>query len=125
MEPDLIVDVDERDLILDAPEVESLAVDAEERDFILDAGESEFTAEFGAVGLPGPSNYALWLAEGNTGTLEDFLQAYANGAATQAQLALKADKADPSFTGMATFENVTVNGAAKINGASILDGGNF
>lgn len=126
-EADLIVDVDERDVILDSPEVEALAVDKDERDFILDASDSEFTADFGAVGLPGPSNYQLWLAAGNTGTVEDFLAA--GGGITSeylaAQLALKANTADPDFTGNAIFEQITVTGRANLNGGSILDGGNF
>lgn len=126
MEPDLIIDLDERDIILDAPEADALAVDADERDFILDAGDSEFTADFGAVGLPGPSTYSLWLAAGNVGTLDDFLAA-GGGITTailDAKLALKANKADPDFTGTATFENVNVTGSANLNTA-ILDGGNF
>lgn len=125
-EADLIIDVDERDIILDGPEADALAVDKDERDFVLDASDSEFTADFGAVGLPGPSTFSLWLAAGNVGTLDDFLAAGGGitAALLETKLALKADVADPDFTGTATFENVNVTGTANIN-TTILDGGNF
>jgi hypothetical protein len=60
------------------------------------------------------------------GTIEDFLAAGGGITADylNAQLAAKANTADPAFTGTATFENVNVTGAANLNTA-ILDGGNF